>query len=372
MTLEHICCPQATQTYAKVNKRPVYAVWRMTVQDWHSEGQRRILLPYKACLYAVAGVTIYLWLVGPLIKYLRRMFCKQLKVVGESQGRLFSDVSEIDIYVPVVTSGVDKYFCCHLDRVRAHHMPTLLHSTVGVKSDISEYIPEKDRSHVLAIVKYYGTERVDPVDIESQQRHHREDTQSDEERKLLEDAAATAARQRLLLALAVADEEPETVDPPLVTPIKTDPPPKRVPPPLNLTPILSVADTPVSTSPVFVPLVADERVKRKRLKKNDYLGLSTDSQFTLPPSPSSKINKGNSISPEITDNTPFIRVSSGKPKRKLVNAVQKVHPVLPSIATTQSPTDPIHTDVELRNLTHSASSNTQYGAGNRFVLKPVV
>lgn len=65
--------------WEKVDKYPTYAIWTLSTQKWHTQGQRDIFTAYQVCALLVGLCTVFIWIVYPLLQRLHRLFFKRYK-----------------------------------------------------------------------------------------------------------------------------------------------------------------------------------------------------------------------------------------------------------------------------------------------------
>eukprot|EP01033_Poteriospumella_lacustris_P004524 gene4524-3233_t len=142
----------------KVDKYPIYQIWLLGQRPWQAEGQQSGLIIYQIGTLVVWAVTAYIWVVSPLWKWVLRLFCKRLSLIGETQGINFSDLDRVIVYEPTINRLDKVYRCAHTIDVRPHHRPHV-EDYAGDFGDLTEYVPLIHRAGVLSIVKYYGDEQ---------------------------------------------------------------------------------------------------------------------------------------------------------------------------------------------------------------------
>lgn len=142
----------------KVDKYPIYQIWLLGRQPWQAEGQKSGLVVYQIGTLVVWAVTVYIWVFSPLWKWITRLLCKRLNIIGETQGINFSDLDRVIIYEPTINRMDKVYRCAHTVDVRPHHRPHV-EDYEGDVGDLTDYVPLIHRAGVLSIVKYYGDEQ---------------------------------------------------------------------------------------------------------------------------------------------------------------------------------------------------------------------
>ncbi len=147
--------------------------------DWQTAEQQHVFLIYKITFYFIAAIVVVSWLLIPLYHYLHRTFFYTLELVGNSQQIPFSDIAQITVYEPLITTtfhGESKvYLCSYTKEMLQQHRPPLLHLNSTFKRvnsrrrfgkeeedddnvDLSDYVMEEKQKHVLSVVKFYGDE----------------------------------------------------------------------------------------------------------------------------------------------------------------------------------------------------------------------
>lgn len=148
-----------TNLYERVNKRPSWNVLHFEIKDWHTSAQRDYLPYYYAGMIVVFVLALYVWILYPLSEYCKRLFCYNLRLIGEAQEISFSQVNHnITVYEPAYPFRETKFLCSHLIDVKKEHRPSFVTAYDDENHDISYYIPEIHRPHVLSIIKYYSKE----------------------------------------------------------------------------------------------------------------------------------------------------------------------------------------------------------------------
>lgn len=144
-------------TITKVDKYPTYAIWTLGTEPWQTQGQQLGLRAYQIATLIVVIFTLYTWVLYPAYCWVLNMFFTNLKVVGQTQGLGFSELDHITVYEPLVIHGQRRYQCsCSMDMLPRHR--PFVHSEAEDSGDLSVYVPEMHRKHVLSVVKYYGDE----------------------------------------------------------------------------------------------------------------------------------------------------------------------------------------------------------------------
>lgn len=153
--------------YEKVDKFPPYAIFLFGgVQDWHTDNQQRVLPFYRAGLFVVAVFAIILWIIVPLCRMFRKLFCYVIKVVGDSQGIPFSSLPKISAYVPITTTpDHEKFIISYTSDMLAKNRPSFIRANPEDRDDLSYYVPSQFQPHVLSIVKYYGNAQDSSSDL---------------------------------------------------------------------------------------------------------------------------------------------------------------------------------------------------------------
>jgi hypothetical protein len=168
VTIRYIYSWPMDQTYIhsntgeveKVDKYPSWNVFRLTIsQEWQSKVQKDALVYYYIGMILVFMLVLYVWIIVPFGSAIYRMFCYNLKVIGDSQGIPFSSLTNnITVYEPVYPYRETHFLCSHLINVKQQHRPTFITAYDDENHDISAYIPPIHKPHVLSIVKYYSKE----------------------------------------------------------------------------------------------------------------------------------------------------------------------------------------------------------------------
>eukprot|EP01038_Epipyxis_sp_PR26KG_P004353 gene4353-6158_t len=125
----------STQQYSKVNKFPSYEVWSYTVQPWHNEEQKRMLIPYKVCFLIVVCISLYFVIILPAYKYLSTLLCyEDVTATAMSQGVRFTDVAGIKAYIPIHTDKLkQRHLSSLLVNVKEKHIPSLVNFNCETK-----------------------------------------------------------------------------------------------------------------------------------------------------------------------------------------------------------------------------------------------
>jgi hypothetical protein len=144
----------------KVDKYPSWNVFRLTIsQEWQSQIQKDALVYYYIGMILVFMLVLYVWIIVPFGSTMYRLFCYNLKVIGDTQGISFSSLTNnITVYEPVYPYRETHFLCSYLINVQQQHRPTFITAYDDENHDISSYIPPIHKPHVLSIVKYYSKE----------------------------------------------------------------------------------------------------------------------------------------------------------------------------------------------------------------------
>lgn len=109
-------------SYEIVDKFPPVFMLSMTPQDWMSAGQKSIFRPYKIATILVVSITIYIWIIQPILTALYDLLCAKNDEVGQSQGIRFSSVPFIPVYIPTVKCKEQSYVCAVTKEVKENHI----------------------------------------------------------------------------------------------------------------------------------------------------------------------------------------------------------------------------------------------------------
>jgi hypothetical protein len=163
---------EKSNSYEKVDKYPSWNILSLhTTQEWQSDVQKKYLIVYYLGMLIVFFLAIYVWIIVPWASKIYDFFCYHLKVVGDSQGIPFSEVtSNMICYEPVYPYRETKFLCSLLVNVPKHHRPSFVTVFDQDNHDISYYVPELHRPHVLSVVKYYS--KADEEEYMKQKKQH--------------------------------------------------------------------------------------------------------------------------------------------------------------------------------------------------------
>jgi hypothetical protein len=184
------------QGFEKISKEPPWNIFKLVQpHPWQTPVQKHYLVIYFVGMILVFLLALYVWVIVPWGSKLYSLFFSNVKVVGQSQGIPFSSVEHnIVIYEPVYPYKETKFLCSYLmNHVPKDHRPSFITVTEQGNHDISYYVPELHRQHVLSIVKYYSK-----VDEEEYHRSRRLLGLEDEFNNEIDFEGAHPSQKRLL------------------------------------------------------------------------------------------------------------------------------------------------------------------------------
>lgn len=154
--MDEVYLNSETLEFNKADKFPAFWIGSLRTQDWHTESQRKYLIPYLIATGCVCIVTVYIWIVDPAVKSFRKFFFKHFRVLASTVHYPFSALSRAFAYVPVVEDFSEKFLLADTSLMLEKHLPSLVRGPDGEIPDLRVHVPQKYRKHVLAVVKWYG------------------------------------------------------------------------------------------------------------------------------------------------------------------------------------------------------------------------
>jgi len=142
--------------YEKVDKQAPLNILATTPQPWMSTGQREVLPIYRIATIIVILMAIWEWLIDPIIRSFRKLFCREVDIHGDATDITFTSITKTPAYVPVSTFKKEKYLCSYIKDLLPKNRPRLIRPNKHDIDDLSHYVPRRFQPHVLSIVKFYG------------------------------------------------------------------------------------------------------------------------------------------------------------------------------------------------------------------------
>ena len=151
---------KVNDSFVMVDKSPPINIFMASSQDWQTSLQSRYFYIYRTFMCCILVATIFAIFAEPLYEFWTKIFRNVSWVSDQAKPGLlpYSKVDNISAYCPTVNCNGERFIICDVGNMLKRHFPKTTQFYPDEDSNIGNFIPEKDRPHVLSVVKWYGDE----------------------------------------------------------------------------------------------------------------------------------------------------------------------------------------------------------------------